>query len=66
MSELVAPTAPVRDPSRARVPDEEGFVERDGVRVFFELYDGPGPETVVLLPPWSIARRAGRTARRPR
>jgi pimeloyl-ACP methyl ester carboxylesterase len=42
-----------REQSRARYPDEEGFVERDGVRVFYEVY-GHGPRTVLLLPTWSI------------
>jgi pimeloyl-ACP methyl ester carboxylesterase len=39
--------------TRARYPDEEGFVERDGVRVFWERY-GDGEPTVLLLPTWSI------------
>src|SRR5262245_14528652 len=39
--------------SRARYPDEEGFVERDGVRLVFEVY-GAGEPTVLLLPTWSI------------
>jgi pimeloyl-ACP methyl ester carboxylesterase len=39
--------------SRARYPDEEGFVERDGVRLFYEVY-GSGEPTVLLLPTWSI------------
>jgi pimeloyl-ACP methyl ester carboxylesterase len=39
--------------SRARYPDREGYVERDGVRVFWELY-GEGKRTVLLLPTWSI------------
>jgi pimeloyl-ACP methyl ester carboxylesterase/predicted glycosyltransferase len=39
--------------SRARYPDREGYVERDGVRVFYELY-GEGEPTVLLLPTWSI------------
>ena len=38
---------------RARYPDTTGFVERDGVRVFYEVY-GSGDPTVVLLPTWSI------------
>jgi pimeloyl-ACP methyl ester carboxylesterase len=37
---------------RAHYPDEEGQVERDGVRVFYELY-GDGFPTVLLLPTWS-------------
>jgi pimeloyl-ACP methyl ester carboxylesterase len=39
--------------TRARYPDEEGYVERDGVRVFYEVY-GHGQPTVFLLPTWSI------------
>ncbi len=46
-------TAPVREQSRARYPDREGYVERDGVRVFYEVY-GEGERTIVLLPTWSI------------
>jgi pimeloyl-ACP methyl ester carboxylesterase/predicted glycosyltransferase len=39
--------------SRARYPDEDGYVERDGVRIFYELY-GEGERTVLFLPTWSI------------
>jgi pimeloyl-ACP methyl ester carboxylesterase/predicted glycosyltransferase len=39
--------------SRARYPDEEGYVERDGQRLFYEVY-GEGPDTVFLLPTWSM------------
>jgi pimeloyl-ACP methyl ester carboxylesterase/predicted glycosyltransferase len=39
--------------SRARYPDSEGFVERDGQRVFYEVY-GEGEETIFLLPTWSL------------
>jgi pimeloyl-ACP methyl ester carboxylesterase/predicted glycosyltransferase len=39
--------------SRARYPDTEGFVERDGQRLFYEVY-GEGEETVFLLPTWSL------------
>jgi pimeloyl-ACP methyl ester carboxylesterase len=46
-------TRPVAEQTRARYPDEEGFVERDGVRVFWERY-GQGEPTVFLLPTWSI------------
>jgi hypothetical protein len=35
--------------SRARYPDTEGYVERDGVRTFYEVY-GEGEPTVLLLP----------------
>ncbi|HJW59622.1 MAG TPA: alpha/beta fold hydrolase, partial [Actinomycetota bacterium] len=39
--------------TRARYPDEEGFVERDGVRVFWERY-GEGEPTFLLAPTWEI------------
>jgi pimeloyl-ACP methyl ester carboxylesterase/predicted glycosyltransferase len=39
--------------TRARYPDEEGYVERDGVRVFYESY-GSGDPTILFVPPWSI------------
>jgi len=38
---------------RARQPDSDGFVERNGVRVFYEAF-GQGEPTVMLLPTWSI------------
>ena len=39
--------------TRARYPDLTGYVERDGVRVFYEVY-GAGAQTIFLLPTWSI------------
>jgi pimeloyl-ACP methyl ester carboxylesterase len=42
-----------REQARARYPDTTGFVERDGVRIFYEVY-GSGEPTVLLLPTWSI------------
>ena len=44
---------PVREQTRARYPDTEGYVERDGVRLFYEVY-GKGEPTILLLPTWSI------------
>ena len=41
--------AGVGEQSRARYPDAEGFAERDGQRLFYEVY-GEGEETVFLLP----------------
>ncbi len=38
---------------RAKLPAEEGFVERDGVKLHYEVY-GDGPQTMVFVPPWSI------------
>lgn len=45
------------DRVRARLPDTDGFVERDGVRVFFEAY-GDGEPTFLLLPTWSVLHSA--------
>ena len=42
-----------REQSRARHPDATGYIERDGVRVFYEGY-GNGKPTILLLPTWSI------------
>jgi pimeloyl-ACP methyl ester carboxylesterase len=42
-----------REQTRARYPDADGFVERDGVRVFYEVY-GDGERAVLLLPTWEI------------
>jgi pimeloyl-ACP methyl ester carboxylesterase len=52
----VATTEPVirpREQTRARYPDREDEVERNGIRVHYEVY-GEGEPTVLLLPPWSI------------
>ena len=38
---------------RAKLPRESGYVDRDGVKLFYEVY-GDGPETMVFVPPWSI------------
>jgi pimeloyl-ACP methyl ester carboxylesterase len=43
----------IREQTRARYPDLDGYVERDGVRVYWESY-GAGPRTVLFLPAWSI------------
>jgi pimeloyl-ACP methyl ester carboxylesterase len=39
--------------SRAAHPDTEGFAERDGKRLFYEVY-GEGEETIFLIPTWSL------------
>jgi pimeloyl-ACP methyl ester carboxylesterase len=39
--------------TRARYPDTDGFVERAGQRLFYEVY-GAGEETVFLTPTWSL------------
>ena len=43
----------MHEQTRARYPDESGYVERDGVRVYYEVY-GTGEPTLLLLPTWSI------------
>jgi pimeloyl-ACP methyl ester carboxylesterase/predicted glycosyltransferase len=57
---VVAPARPgapadVRRPeqTRALYPHTEGQIERDGVRIHYEVY-GEGERTVLLLPTWSI------------
>jgi pimeloyl-ACP methyl ester carboxylesterase/predicted glycosyltransferase len=54
-TEVPANAAGTRRPeqTRARYPDLTGFAERDGVRVFYEVY-GSGAQTILLLPTWSI------------
>jgi pimeloyl-ACP methyl ester carboxylesterase/predicted glycosyltransferase len=44
---------PAREQTRARYPDETGYVEREGVNVFWERY-GDGEPTILCLPAWSI------------
>jgi pimeloyl-ACP methyl ester carboxylesterase/predicted glycosyltransferase len=39
---------------RARYPDVEGVVERDGVRVGYDVYGEAGRPTLVLLTSWAI------------
>ena len=43
----------VAEPTRSLCPSEEGYIERDGVRVFYEVY-GEARPYVLLLPTWSI------------
>jgi hypothetical protein len=47
------PGAGQGEQSRARYPDSSGYVQRDGVRLYYEVY-GSGEPTVFLLPTWSI------------
>jgi pimeloyl-ACP methyl ester carboxylesterase/predicted glycosyltransferase len=57
---LVAPTSQAgiagaarREQTRALYPVGEGLVERDGQRLFYEVY-GEGEETLFLIPTWSL------------
>jgi pimeloyl-ACP methyl ester carboxylesterase len=38
---------------RARLPDRDGLVTRDGVNLAYEIY-GDAPDTMLFIPPWSI------------
>jgi len=38
---------------RARLPDRDGYAQRDGLKIFYEVF-GDGPQTILLLPPWAI------------
>ena len=38
--------------TRARYPDADGFIERDGVRVHWERYGSSAPPAYLLLPTW--------------
>lgn len=39
---------------RARQPDIDGFVDRDGVKLFYEVFGADNDPTVLLMPTWSI------------
>ncbi|MGH2938402.1 MAG: alpha/beta fold hydrolase [Solirubrobacterales bacterium] len=39
--------------TRALYPDEQGYIERDGVRVFYEVY-GSGSPTILFCPTWTL------------
>jgi len=49
----LTPITERREQTRARYPDETGYVTRDGVRLYYEVY-GSGERTAFLLPTWSI------------
>jgi pimeloyl-ACP methyl ester carboxylesterase/predicted glycosyltransferase len=38
---------------RARLPVSEGYVEREGVKVFYEVF-GRGEPAILLMPAWSV------------
>lgn len=46
-------TGTEREQRRAAYPIRDGYVEREGVRIFWELY-GEGDRTILFLPTWSI------------
>ena len=52
-SDLRSATAIEGEQTRACYPDEQGYVDRDGVRVFWERYGDAGP-AILLMPTWEI------------
>jgi len=38
---------------RARQPDESGYAESSGARIYYEVF-GSGPVTLLLMPPWTL------------
>lgn len=38
---------------RAREPDESGYIERDGVKVYYEVF-GTGDPTILFCPTWTF------------
>jgi pimeloyl-ACP methyl ester carboxylesterase/predicted glycosyltransferase len=42
-----------QEQTRARYPDAEGYLKRDGIRVFYEVY-GTGEPAILLFPTWEI------------
>ena len=46
-------TEPASEQTRARYPDESGYIKRDGVRLYYEVH-GSGEPTVFLMPTWSV------------
>ncbi|HEV8282139.1 MAG TPA: alpha/beta hydrolase [Candidatus Limnocylindrales bacterium] len=54
MGTILAPDSTrAREQTRARYPDRTGFVTRDGVRTYFEVY-GHGEPTILFAPTWTI------------
>jgi pimeloyl-ACP methyl ester carboxylesterase/predicted glycosyltransferase len=42
---------------RAREPDQTGYIERDGVRVYYEAF-GEGERTILFCPTWTLVPSA--------
>ena len=40
---------PAREQSRTRYPDNSGYIKRDDVQLYYEVY-GSGEPTIFLLP----------------
>ncbi len=64
MTIVEQPRSLAREQTRARYPERSGYVERDGVKVFWERY-GDGDPTILFLPTWSIIHSRGWKAQIP-
>ncbi|MGB7589190.1 MAG: alpha/beta fold hydrolase [Solirubrobacterales bacterium] len=53
IEQVTGEKADASEQTRARYPDEQGYIERDGVRVFYEVY-GSGEPTILLCPTWTL------------
>jgi pimeloyl-ACP methyl ester carboxylesterase len=42
-----------QEQTRALYPHTDGYIEREGIRVYYEVY-GAGEPTILLLPTWSL------------
>jgi pimeloyl-ACP methyl ester carboxylesterase len=51
--QVTSKQADTDEQTRARYPDDQGYIERDGVRVFYEVY-GSGEPTILLCPTWTL------------
>src|SRR3954452_4347342 len=47
------PSGTGQEQSRAMEPGEEGFIERGGVKIFYEVY-GSGDRTILFCPTWTL------------
>ncbi len=48
------PAPPARAQTRARYPDDEGFVVRDGIRLHYEVYGNGEPELFLAPLGWPV------------
>jgi pimeloyl-ACP methyl ester carboxylesterase/predicted glycosyltransferase len=54
VSITIGPVRRTETETAARLPDDEGYVERDGVRVHWEAYGEEERPAILLMPAWSI------------
>ena len=56
MSSTIAAMETPRSATRAREPDQTGFVAHGGVRVAYESF-GQGEQTILCLPSWTLVNQ---------